>query len=90
MNVKEKWQQFKQLFDWTPIAVSGPCEVHHLYGKDNPVLVGYRVAVNYKHHGDKEYFFAHDEEKIGIMPRAKAYKRALVFYAKMQKQMKQH
>ena len=90
MNVKEKWQQFKHLFDWTPIEASGPYEVFQSYGKDNHVLVGYMVTVNYKHHGDKEYFFAHDEEKIGIMPRAKAYKRALGFYTKMQKQIKQH
>lgn len=78
----------KNCFDWTPVAVSGPVEIYRDYRDKGHVLLGYEVTVIYKHHGERKYLFADDEEKMCFVTRAQARKMALDFYNQKQQQIK--
>ena len=81
------WTKLKKLFDWTPVNVEFPVAEYKLYSDKNRVLLGYNVSVTYQHHGTKTYFFAHDEEKLGLFTKERALERAVSFYESKRKQM---
>ena len=73
-------------FDWTPVAVSEPVTIYRDYRDKGRVILGYEVTVTYKHHGERNYLFSDDEDKMCIVSRAQAYKNAVDFYhEKLQK-----
>ncbi len=80
--------EVKNWFDWTPIAVSAPVEVYRDYRDKGHVLLGYEVTVTYKYHGERQYLFADDEEKLCVVTRARARKMAFDFYRKKQQKIK--
>lgn len=78
----------KNWFDWTPVTVSAPVAIYRDYRDKGHVLLGYQVVVNYKYHGERKHLFADDEEKWGLVTRAKARQMAFDFYREKLKQIK--
>ncbi len=70
----------KNLFDWTPVAVSRPVELYCDYRDKGRVLLGYEVVVTYKHHGQQKYLFSDDEDRMCFVTKARARKIAFDFY----------
>ena len=89
MTVKDILNSVKNWFDWTPVMVSEPVEVYCDYLDKGHVLLGYEVTVTYKHHGQRKYLFADDEDKMCLVSRAQARKMAFDFFSQKQKQIKQ-
>jgi hypothetical protein len=87
MDIKKAVTNFKNLFDWTPVAVTEPVPDYYEYGDIGKQFIGYNVVVTYKHHGVKTYSFSCDTDKLGFADREWAKRRADKFYAKMQKQV---
>ncbi len=86
MAMKNIVNSIKNMFDWTPVAVSEPIEIYRDYKDKGHVLLGYEVTVTYKYHGERRHLFADDEEKLCMVTRAQARKMAYDFYReKLQK-----
>ncbi len=90
MNLEESevWKRFRLMFDWTVVSVAKPRPQYMEFKDAEKILLGYSVIVVYKHHGRKEYFFACDEEKLGLVSRECAYRRAEKFYCQKKQEKK--
>lgn len=84
----EWWKRFKLLFDWSVGSVTKPRPQYMEFKDAGKILLGYNVIVVYKHHGKKDYFFACDEEKLGLASRECAYRRAEKFYNRKKQEKK--
>lgn len=87
MKIKEVVQRFRQVFDWTPVAVSQPVPEFYEYGDIGRQMIGYQVTVEYKHHGTRKYTFVCDTEKLCFADEKWAKRRADNFYNKIKKQV---
>ncbi len=88
MTLSDIASKVKNWLDWTPVAVSEPVEIYRDYRDMGHVLLGYEVTVTYKHHGERKYLFADDEDKMCLVSRVKARKNAFDFYREKQKRVK--
>ncbi len=75
---------FRKIFNWTPVAVELPVPFYQDYEDAGHMLIRYDVKVTYLYHGDCTFSFGVDENKLGLMPRQIAYRRAINFYRKIQ------
>ena len=78
----------RYLFDWTPVAVSAPTPKYYEYHDMGQLFLGYAVSVQYRHHRPREYLFPCDEEKLGLVSRKYAMRRARRFYQQMKTEAK--
>lgn len=77
---------WKKLFDWSVLSVEGPVKVQNKNGS----VCGYKVIVDYAHHGLKEWFFDIDSEASWVLygsPEKAAKKTAQFYRDKMAKQL---
>ena len=89
ITLKGMLNSVKNWFDWTPVSVSEPVQVFRDYRDKGHVLLGYEVVVNYKYHGERKYLFADDEEKMCLVTKEQARKKAFDFYTEKSQQIKQ-
>lgn len=78
MNIR-----FAKIFNWTPVAVERPVPFYQDYEDAGHMLIRYDVKVTYLYHGDYIFSFGVEENKLGLVPRRKALKKAVDFYRKV-------
>lgn len=84
--MKLNWEK---MFDWSVAAVEGPTRIQNKNGS----VCGYKVIVNYAHHGPKEYFFGMDDEYLWTQygsPEGAAKQTVKYYQDKIAKQRKVH
>ena len=74
-----RWKTVQRVFFFFFVAVAVPQPTYETYSDVGRVLLGYEVAVTYKHHGVYRMFFATSENPGPASQRA-ALCRAIKFY----------
>ena len=57
----------RKIFDWNIVDVSQPVPVYSVMPMGNRKLVGYTVALTYRHHGTTSKFFDADSERLWML-----------------------
>lgn len=88
MDLKQAFEKFKLLLDWSVVDVSEPVPYYKNYVDRGRMLRGYNVRVTYQHHGVREYLFSCDD-KFGLLTSELAKKQAECFARKKRENIKQ-